>query len=245
MNIGDFFEHSHRAGSLHALFGVLVAAARDDGFDGLAFSGLTHMEPLRLVDYPQPVIAINYAGAWLDHYERRNYFETDPVVRYTPRFERAFRWGALAGHIHLEPQERQVMNEAGEFGLSNGITVPLHGPQGRVRLLSLASRFADAGPASRLAHINTMALLFHSFFNNLADGPRRLPAAIRLTPREIECLKWTAQGKSSWDIGAILAISGNTVKFHVNSAMRKLGASSRAHAVIKAIRLGLIDLPQL
>jgi hypothetical protein len=54
---------------------------------------------------------------------------------------------------------------------------------------------------------------------------------------------WTAEGKSSWDIGMILQISDNTVNFHIKKAMRKLDTTSRTVAVVKAIRLNLIDIP--
>jgi len=67
---------------------------------------------------------------------------------------------------------------------------------------------------------------------------------MQLTQRESECLRWTAQGKSSWDIAVILKISRNTVNFHVKNAMKKLGTSRRTVAVIKAIDLGLIDRPR-
>lgn len=65
----------------------------------------------------------------------------------------------------------------------------------------------------------------------------------QLSFREKECLIWAALGKTSGDIGAILAISENTVKFHMKNAMRKLNTSSRAAAVIKAVRLGIVELP--
>ena len=62
-----------------------------------------------------------------------------------------------------------------------------------------------------------------------------------LSDREKACLSWTALGKSSWEIGRILAISENTVIFHINNAKRKLGVSSRILAAVKAIQLGLIE----
>jgi len=63
---------------------------------------------------------------------------------------------------------------------------------------------------------------------------------ISLTKREIECLEWIANGKSSWDIGQILGISTDTVNYHVKKTLRKLDVSSRTTAVVKAISLGLI-----
>jgi DNA-binding CsgD family transcriptional regulator len=66
---------------------------------------------------------------------------------------------------------------------------------------------------------------------------------VQLSRREKDCLTWTAQGKSSGDIGMILNISENTVNFHVKNAMRKLETTSRTVAVVKSIRLNLIELP--
>jgi PAS domain S-box-containing protein len=56
-----------------------------------------------------------------------------------------------------------------------------------------------------------------------------------LSPREREVLSLVAQGETSTEIAAALQISHNTVRKHVNSAMRKLGARSRAHLVAKAL----------
>lgn len=59
---------------------------------------------------------------------------------------------------------------------------------------------------------------------------------VRLTSREIECLRWAALGKSEWEIGAILGISEHTSEKHLISARTKLGASNRVQAVAEAIR---------
>lgn len=64
----------------------------------------------------------------------------------------------------------------------------------------------------------------------------------KLTPREREVLKWLAHGKTTWDIAVILNISERTVKFHIANISRKLDVTTRAHAVAKALRKGLIDL---
>jgi len=64
---------------------------------------------------------------------------------------------------------------------------------------------------------------------------------IRLSHRELECLTWTAKGKTTWDIAMILEISEHTVNYHIKNAMKKLDAHSRTVAVVKAVRFGLID----
>lgn len=61
-----------------------------------------------------------------------------------------------------------------------------------------------------------------------------------LTGREISCLRWVANGKSSWEIGGILRISEHTVNFHVKNAMAKLFTTSRTVAAILAAERGII-----
>lgn len=63
-----------------------------------------------------------------------------------------------------------------------------------------------------------------------------------LTAREAEVLTWVARGKSAWEIGEILDITKRTVDEHVHTAVRKIGAANRAHAVAIAVRDRLIDL---
>ncbi len=61
-----------------------------------------------------------------------------------------------------------------------------------------------------------------------------------LTDREIEVLRFLAEGLSNKEIAARMEISEHTVKFHVASIMGKLGANNRTEAVISGIRLGLV-----
>jgi two-component system nitrate/nitrite response regulator NarL len=64
----------------------------------------------------------------------------------------------------------------------------------------------------------------------------------RLTPREHDVLQLVAQGLPNKTIAGRLGVTEATVKFHVNSLMRKLGAQSRTDAVVRASRLGLVLL---
>ena len=60
-----------------------------------------------------------------------------------------------------------------------------------------------------------------------------------LTPREVEVLTAVSNGLTNKEIARELGISRHTVKFHLESLMRKLGASSRAEAVFRSMRLKL------
>lgn len=71
---------------------------------------------------------------------------------------------------------------------------------------------------------------------------RRITAKPNLTAREVEVLRWVANGKSAWEIGEILDITKRTVDAHVQTSVRKLGAANRTHAVALALRDSIIKL---
>ena len=62
-----------------------------------------------------------------------------------------------------------------------------------------------------------------------------------LTPRETEVLRDVADGLTNKEIAGHLGISLHTVKFHLESLMRKLAVSSRAEAVSKSVRLKVLE----
>jgi DNA-binding NarL/FixJ family response regulator len=84
-------------------------------------------------------------------------------------------------------------------------------------------------------------------------GKRRVPAEVAteiaehvaddaLTAREIEVLRGVAAGKSNKLIAAELDISEGTVKTHMKSILPKLDASDRTHAVMIALKRGILDI---
>ena len=84
-------------------------------------------------------------------------------------------------------------------------------------------------------------------------GKRRVPPEIAtqiaehfaddaLTAREIEVLRRVAAGKSNKLIAVELDISEGTVKTHMKSILPKLDASDRTHAVMIALKRGILDL---
>lgn len=80
----------------------------------------------------------------------------------------------------------------------------------------------------------------------LATGWTRPPPAADagegLTAREREVLALLAEGLANKAIASRLGISEHTAKFHVNAILGKLGVESRAEAIVRAVRLGLVAL---
>jgi two-component system, NarL family, nitrate/nitrite response regulator NarL len=94
-----------------------------------------------------------------------------------------------------------------------------------------------------------LAVFDRSFVSRLVPttGPAQAAAAVEnerdeLTPREQQVLALLAEGLSNKEIASRLDISDHTAKFHVNSILQKMGAQKRVEAVVRAARLGIIDL---
>jgi two-component system, NarL family, response regulator len=86
----------------------------------------------------------------------------------------------------------------------------------------------------------------------VCDGRRYIPAPISeklaarmekpdLSDRERQVVQLMASGKNNREIGAVLNITEHTVKFHVNNLLSKLAASDRSHAIVLALRQGIVQ----
>ncbi len=104
---------------------------------------------------------------------------------------------------------------------------------------------SDASPEQIDAALRAVAVglsvtiadeLAHGFEAAHEDDERTL-----LTPREVEVLTAVSNGLTNKEIARELAISRHTVKFHLESLMRKLGVSTRAEAVSKSMRMQLLE----
>lgn len=75
-----------------------------------------------------------------------------------------------------------------------------------------------------------------------APPPAADPKAFGISPREYEVLQAIARGASNREIAASLFIAESTVKTHVSNLLAKLDVQSRTQAVVKARKLGLIEI---
>ncbi|MFQ3534368.1 MAG: response regulator transcription factor [Aggregatilineales bacterium] len=102
-----------------------------------------------------------------------------------------------------------------------------------------------AQPSQIVAALQAVAqglVVFEPALGNNLLPERALTLEEPLTNRERDVLRLLGEGLANKSIALRLGISENTVKFHVNAIMSKLGAQSRTEAVVRAARLGLITL---
>ncbi|MET3304452.1 helix-turn-helix transcriptional regulator [Bradyrhizobium diazoefficiens] len=183
-----------------------------------------------------PLLISNYPATWTSYYLQRQYERIDPVIMQALRYPGPFRWGLGVGLAASSDPERELFEEAARFGIRCGFTIPIHDSSGAIAAVTFAaderrSTFERTIDDHALV-LQLMAIYFHAHaqrkiaFDDRIDG-------VNLSPRETECLKWAAEGKSAWETGRIMGISRHTVAFHLENAKAKLGVRSTIQAVAR------------
>lgn len=108
--------------------------------------------------------------------------------------------------------------------------------------ISLVDEAEDATQPAAFpsAELPILAKYFHGHILRL-NGHDTF-ASLLMSARELDCLKWTAAGKTAWEASKILGISERTVIFHLNAARKKLDCATTTQAVAKAVATHLISI---
>ncbi|MBL8554604.1 MAG: LuxR family transcriptional regulator [Phenylobacterium sp.] len=188
-------------------------------------------------------VSTNYPAEWLTRYRAENYEADDAIFHRMAESTRPIIWSEVIKPAALTSAQQRIFNEGADFGVVSGVSVPLWGP-GAVR-----SRFgvASSGRPEEIEklyrehrhELQIMATYVHE--RALALVADEVPEQrVNLTAREIEVLKWTAAGKTSWETANILTVTEATVKEHLGNVCRKFGVKSRTHAVALGIWRGYL-----
>ncbi len=173
----------------------------------------------------------------------------DPVTWKAKRDVAPFFWGQ-DGYDLLQDAHRRINRLRGDLGVAGGGCAMIServGANGSGGMILNASGGAFRATASTLTALQVITgQVFWRLGMLRAVRPAAQDADLRpvsptLTDREKSVLSWVAAGKSSWEIGRILAISEHTVNSHIERAVGKLDAANRAEAVAKALMLDLIS----
>ena len=132
----------------------------------------------------------------------------------------------------------QVEQTLAEFDLSSWLIVPVFTPGAGEAVIS----YLGSRPPLKAFELAELALLSSKAKDRLTMvSARDKPQASPLTERELECVIWTAAGKTSVEIAKILNLSEHTVNHYLNNATRKSGTVNRTQTVASALRNGWID----
>jgi len=123
------------------------------------------------------------------------------------------------------------------FGYRRTVYYPMVQPDGARWIFA----FCDSSEVRDTdAEANLHLVLMHLSEKMASFETTKTEAKATLSDREKDCLKWTANGKTSGEIASILSLSEHTVNHYLMNATRKLQAVTRTQAVVNAMRIGMI-----
>jgi DNA-binding CsgD family transcriptional regulator len=166
----------------------------------------------------------------------------DPVIRLMKSLSVPFVWDQ---NTYVNAGAANIWESLAPFGFRNGVAVAMHISPGVHFTLGVDRPDplpADEAKLTRLlADLHLLAAFAQGCAVAVMQPQGKSPAPVpKLTPREIEVLHWTAEGKTAWEVGQILALSVDTVNFHFRNVTRKLGVKGKHMAHARAVALGLL-----
>lgn len=119
--------------------------------------------------------------------------------------------------------KRDIAEKALEAGAAGFVpkTLPAKSMINAVRFMAMGEQYAPV-----------------DFMTAVENAPGN-PLADKLSPRELEVLKGLTEGKSNKEIARDLDITEPTVKLHMKTLFRKVGATNRTQAAMIAREAGL------
>jgi LuxR family transcriptional regulator len=231
----------------------------DAARDALAAYGFTSI----IYDYSP--VALSHDGALItptllklrnveahmeDLWCRGGYYQIDPVQLLAAQSSAPFVWSyakpesSALGQV-MTQEHAPVVTYLRDTRMTCGVTVPIHLSGGDFATFTgiRIDPEGDFGEGVRqhLAAITLIGHVFHSAVYSELDAGVKTCQHVRLSPRERECLRLTAQGLTAKQIAHRLDRSLGTVNLHLNLAIRKLGARNRVQAIARAAHYRLLD----
>ena len=166
----------------------------------------------------------------------------DPVLRQLKCTSLPFSYDQST---YVAAGAADLWEEQSLYGYKTGIAVALHLPGGKHFMLGFDR--PEPLPANdqaltwMLANLQLMTAHAQAAALRLMAGHQPTEGFPRLTPRELDVLRWTHARKTAWEVSRILSISQWTVNFHMRSILGKIGVRSKHEAVARALACGLLD----
>ena len=228
----DYVDRIESVDDQSDLMAMFFAALSEFGFTSFLITGLPH----KTTAFSDHTILNGWPNAWYARYAERQYYNVDAVAIQGRQSVDPFYWSAVVPKPDSKAISAQIMSEAGECGLKDGLLVPIYGANGDQSCITMAGKDIDRRHRAKQS-LHLMSMFTHHQAIRLHElGKRKTTStANRLTLRERECLQWAARGKTDWETSRILQISNNTVSVHIAKATKKMTATNRTEAVAKAI----------
>jgi DNA-binding CsgD family transcriptional regulator len=185
----------------------------------------------------------NAPAAYLDEFHDPGHAALDPVSQHCSTSSVPIVWDR---RNYASPGMRMLWEAQEPFGYRSGLAWAMH--LGRGRHFMFGANWSK-DRCSQVRNFTMIAEDLMSFGLHAQAAAFELSLPTRCEPDapwslaniELEALRWTMDGMTSWDVGERMSISAAHVTLLLRRAMQKLGCSTKYETCIRAIRLGLIE----
>ncbi|MEJ6003744.1 helix-turn-helix transcriptional regulator [Paucibacter soli] len=221
----DYFDVS-QARDLPALEKALVAFANE-----MDFGLISAVMMVGNLSSPNAIArsVSNTPQAFLEIAKNMDQTKADPVMQRLMDLSIPFVYDQ---RLYVDAGAADIWETQAPFGYCTGIAVALHMPGDCHFLLGIDRPKkiprSEIMLTRMLADLQLLAVHAQDSTTRLLGPELRKPIyRPKMSAREIECLKWTMEGKSAWAIGQITSLSVSAVNYHLQTAMRKLEVSRK------------------
>lgn len=186
---------------------------------------------------PRIFIYSNYPEKWVKTWQKQNFAEIDPIIKYCQIPGTLLVWNDAVVREGL-----QVFEAANEHGVRSGFSCSRMVKNRAIGVLSMASgKSFDDMVFTQESYLKLQYLtdLILEALQRVKDTSMSV-GDVEMSQREIEILRWTAEGKTSAEISLILSISEHTVNFHQKNMQKRFNASNKTQVASYAAAIGLI-----
>ena len=195
---------------------------------------------LRAVPIEDGLIRENFPDNWVKKYIEEHWSDIDPVIAQARREARPFHWFEVSDKMKLTTAQSEFLDELKEAGLTDGLAVPIFGPEGTMAYFGLGV----VNDTLELSDEKEVEIQFacQQVHNRYIELTQEMPddKPVKLSPRETQILKLAATGLSNNYIADRLGISENTVDTMMRRTFKKLNVKNRISAVLRGAGSGLI-----
>ena len=196
------------------------------------------------------IIFSNHDKEYLDAYFKDLQIKHAPLINWAMRNTGAISWAEIqrVSKELNDPKALEVMKTNERFGVLTGYTVSFKSVSERAR--GAISLCAKPGLSQQdvediwMSNGETIVSICNFAHLKMLTLPLGLYQSSLLTPKQREVLEWTADGKTLSEISEILGKSQTMIEKHLRNARNALNVVTTAQAVLKAMQLNQLFLPE-
>ncbi len=223
------------AASAEALWALTLRHFTSEGFGAVAYLLFDRGR----INAALAFLEQGFPPALVSSFAERGYGKHAPVVRMAMTTGTPQLATQVAQTHNFSAEERDHREAMFAAGLAEVLVIPLFGPMGRNAVLFLG----ETGDPS-LYHAldwNRLQIIAQMIHLRTLDFTQGHEGLHDLSPRELQILRWIAQGKNNAAISETLGIAVGTVDTYLRRLFEKLDVTDRTTAAVKGFGMGLIQ----